>query len=173
MGVSEVRPFFSYSSEEVAEVGFEAIVEHDNERASFAILEAKRRKKAPYVYSKLLEIASESEVNLIPWLETVLGVSREFQSSGAGECSVYLVLLKNKDGDLGVYVGQTGKTPQERFTEHKNGYKSSKHVKSKGICLLELVQEHLVELTREEAEDIEARLADRIKSEGIWTEGGH
>jgi predicted GIY-YIG superfamily endonuclease len=82
-------------------------------------------------------------------------------------------MVRNDAGRHGVYVGQTGKERDQRFAEHKSGHKASKHVKKYGIALLPRVQDHLTGLEANEANEIEADLADAFRSSGIWTEGGH
>ena len=43
--------------------------------------------------------------------------------------------LDMKKGKLCVYVGSTGIDPQQRFEQHKRGYKANKYVKKFGTCL--------------------------------------
>jgi hypothetical protein len=47
-----------------------------------------------------------------------------------------------------VYVGQTGKTPEERFEDHKRGYKSSKYVERYGERLEACLKRTLLLCTR-------------------------
>src|SRR5258708_19703752 len=71
-----------------------------------------------------------------------------------------------------VYVGQTALTPEERFTQHKVGYKTSRYLwkggKGRGQWLGLRLKPRLYERynpieTRAEAERLELRLAHQLK----------
>lgn len=66
------------------------------------------------------------------------------------------------------YIGQSVKTPQERFADHKRGYKSSIWVEKYGVGVEPLMCE--LGLTRKEAEAREKVKPDeeRAKGIGIW-----
>lgn len=72
------------------------------------------------------------------------------------------------------YVGETGKTPEERFRDHKRGHKSNKQAREYGIGLaMEVVPaEFHKKLTRRDALKVEADLAEQLRSEGCTVFGG-
>ena len=74
-----------------------------------------------------------------------------------------------------VYVGQSACTPEERFKQHKEGYKGSRIVKKYGIRLLPDLYEYLNPIySREEALEMEKRLAADLSSrKGYTVFGGH
>ena len=75
------------------------------------------------------------------------------------------------DGMQCLYVGQTAKTPQERFEQHKEGYKSNRYTKKYGRCLRpDLYERYNPIRTREEAEAMEERLAKKLRMRGyaVW-----
>jgi predicted GIY-YIG superfamily endonuclease len=88
---------------------------------------------------------------------------------------VYVALLSDDTlGRHGVYVGLTGKTPEERFAQHKAGIKAGKKfVFRYGVQLLPHLYEHLNPMTLYEARAMEARLKAALEQVVPWTEGGH
>src|SRR6266849_3045504 len=101
--------------------------------------------------------------------------------------SVYLVLLDNavakhssilrvnpKHDPLKpcVYVGMTGLSVDERFENHKNGYKSAWVVKKYGVRLLPELYEHLNPMHFEAAAQMEIELAEDLRAEGYTVTGG-
>lgn len=68
------------------------------------------------------------------------------------------------------YVGITGLTPEERFLNHKSGYKASKVVKKYGIHLVPGLYEALNPMTYEKATNMETEMAMRLRSKGhgVW-----
>ena len=79
----------------------------------------------------------------------------------------------NPNPDLSMpclYVGRTGKTPEERFENHKKGYKSSRFVRRYGIKLLPKLYEHLNPMTSDEVEIMEVKHAKNLKEQGyaVW-----
>jgi hypothetical protein len=70
------------------------------------------------------------------------------------------------------YVGQTNHNPNIRFKQHKNGYKANRFVKKYGFRLrLRKFKKYNPIETREEAENIEQKLADKLrkKGHGVWS----
>lgn len=70
-----------------------------------------------------------------------------------------------------LYVGQTAKTPQERYEQHKRGHKANKYTKKYGHKLRpELYEKYNPIPTREKAEAMEERLAHRLRTRGyaVW-----
>jgi hypothetical protein len=75
-----------------------------------------------------------------------------------------------KPGKSCVYVGMTARTPQERFQQHKSGYKSGKFVKRYGLHLRKRLYEKYNPLTYEEAQKLEVALARKLREKGyaVW-----
>jgi hypothetical protein len=67
------------------------------------------------------------------------------------------------------YVGQTGKTPEERFEDHKRGYKSSKYVERYGERLALEFLERFNPMTYEESLAEEERLGKVLRQLGYAT----
>jgi len=70
-----------------------------------------------------------------------------------------------------VYVGSTAKTPEERFKVHKAGGKqSSAIVRKHGRRLIPALYRDFPMMPRAQAEEEEARLADRLRAKGytVW-----
>lgn len=108
------------------------------------------------------------------WLSEVRAVASQSRATAPGDRNVYLVLLRNSERDqLGVYVGMTALTPEERFQQHKEGYKASTAVKRHGVELLRPHFDHLEGIDYHDAERIEEQLAASLKRAGFWVEGGH
>jgi hypothetical protein len=69
-----------------------------------------------------------------------------------------------------VYVGMTGLKPDERFQNHKRGYKASRLVKRFGRYLLRKQFERYNPMPLEQACAMERALAERLrrKGYGVW-----
>jgi hypothetical protein len=69
-----------------------------------------------------------------------------------------------------VYVGMTHWTPQERFNQHRAGYKSSRYVKMYGHYLMPKHYSRLNPMTHAQAEKEEVALARRLRARGyaVW-----
>jgi len=113
---------------------------------------------------------------------------RKGKKKPAPHHSVYLVELDpkvrekrkhqrlNPDADpdrLCLYVGMTGLAPEERFENHKAGYRASPAVRDYGIQLLPEWTEDLNNLPYDEAVEAEAHLAEILRQEGYFVVGGH
>lgn len=101
--------------------------------------------------------------------------SRTRRLRGA-RASVYFILLHDprQGGRWGIYVGQTARDPDERFDQHKAGYKASGAVRRFGVRLLPMLVSHLNPVNAREAVELEAALAQALRDAGIgWIEGGH
>jgi hypothetical protein len=73
-----------------------------------------------------------------------------------------------------VYVGQSVVSTDERFAQHKAGYKASRHVKKHGKWLRKWLFERMNPLpTREAALAAELELARRLRQRGYTVFGGH
>jgi len=69
-----------------------------------------------------------------------------------------------------VYVGMTSRTPEERFEQHKSGYRSSRIVKQFGIRLKPRQYQSLNPMSRDEATEMEFEKARRLRKKGwgVW-----
>jgi predicted GIY-YIG superfamily endonuclease len=92
-----------------------------------------------------------------------------------GHHHVYVVYLRNPKGDgkAAYYVGMTGLTPEQRFENHKRGYKAAAIVKRCGERLVPRLYAHLNPMPYETAKDMEAILADSLRKRGFVVYGGH
>ena len=83
--------------------------------------------------------------------------------------SVYVVLLEGVPSGTGkdVYVGMTGLTPEERFANHKRGYKKNSKVMRYGVKLLPELYHDLNPMTYEQACRMEKVLANRLTKQGF------
>jgi len=72
-----------------------------------------------------------------------------------------------------VYVGMTGIPVDHRFENHKNGYKSAWVVRKYGLRLLPELYEHLNPMPFEAAVQMEAELAEDLRTAGYTVTGGH
>lgn len=111
----------------------------------------------------------------IDWLPAAYEIALEFRSTAKGKSNIYLVLLDFSDrgGSYGVYVGMSKYRPAQRFDQHKAGIRAAGSVLKRGIEVLTGPTMHLQYIKRGEAEDIEAQLAERLKSAGLTVRGGH
>ncbi|MFT4603648.1 MAG: hypothetical protein ACI9W4_000363 [Rhodothermales bacterium] len=72
---------------------------------------------------------------------------------------------------LCVYVGSSYRSPDERFDQHKQGYKSNRFAREFGLRLLpEVFEQYNPIPSRKEAEELEEYLADRLRKQGwgVW-----
>jgi len=89
--------------------------------------------------------------------------------------SVYVVLLEGVPDGSGkdVYVGMTGLTPEERFANHRKGYKKNSKVMKYGVRLLPELYQHLNPMSYDEACRMEKVLANKLTKEGFHVYVGH
>jgi hypothetical protein len=85
----------------------------------------------------------------------------------AARSSIYVVLLEFAAEDFGLYVGLTGLTPEQRFMNHKTGYKASRWVRRYGLGLLPALYRHLNPLSWEAATKAEVDLAEALRRTGM------
>ena len=89
--------------------------------------------------------------------------------------SVYVVYLRNPKGDgkAGYYVGMTGLSPEQRFSNHKSGIKASGVVKRFGERLVPKLYAHLNPMPYARAVAMETMLAESLRKRGYVVFGGH
>lgn len=97
------------------------------------------------------------------------------KSNRSDHHNVYVVYLRNPEGDgkAGYYVGMTGLPPEQRFVNHKNGYKAASVVQRCGVRLVPKLYAHLNPMPYARARDMEAVLADSLRKRGYVVYGGH
>ncbi|MFQ5581334.1 MAG: hypothetical protein ACE5F3_01745 [Mariprofundaceae bacterium] len=73
-------------------------------------------------------------------------------------------------GAIPLYVGMTGLDPEQRFENHRNGYKSCKYVKKYGLRLIPEMYESYNPMSYEDAVRMEQNLAEKLRCEGyvVW-----
>ena len=76
----------------------------------------------------------------------------------------------HKRGKPCLYVGMTSRTPDERFKQHKDGYRAARYVKKYGKYLRRRLYEKYNPLTRAKAEKTEVTLANELRKKGyaVW-----
>jgi hypothetical protein len=111
----------------------------------------------------------------IHWLPQAYDVAARFRADG-GRNNIYLVLLDYADrsGDPhGVYVGMSHYAPAARFDQHKAGIRAARSVLKRGLEVLTGPTLHLQHIERVQAARIERALAEALRAEGLWVQGGH
>jgi predicted GIY-YIG superfamily endonuclease len=121
-----------------------------------------------------------SSQSLPSWIEAARRAALTLGAETAGRRGsshwLYVVLLEDprRACRWGLYVGETSRDPDQRFDQHKTGYKASRVVNRFGVRLLPDLVAHLTPLSRWEAVDLEEALADAFRRAGVpWVEGGH
>ena len=69
-----------------------------------------------------------------------------------------------------LYVGMTGKSPDERFAQHKTGYKASRYPRKHGKWLRRRLYERFNPMTYKDACAKEVELAEDLRRRGfaVW-----
>lgn len=179
------RPLRPLARDEILRRFEGALLERDGLSGAHCIHELWMRHEPPMVIERMVGLlwraAPESVPEWLPmryveWLPLVYEVASRFQREGRGRYNVYLVLLDYEDssrGPLGVYVGSTQYTPAERFDQHKAGIRAAGSVLKRGLETLTGPVLHLKGMTRSQAEEVEDRLAEALRAEGLLVQGGH
>jgi hypothetical protein len=162
-----------------------AMSERDGIVGAHCIHELWMRNEPPMNVERLLGLlwraASESVPDWLPmryveWLPLTYDVAARFERAGRGKSNIYLVLLDYGDsprGPHGLYVGATQYAPAARFDQHKAGIRAAGSVLKRGLEVLTGPVLHLQRIPRAQAIDIEERLAEALRSEGLLVQGGH
>jgi predicted GIY-YIG superfamily endonuclease len=112
----------------------------------------------------------------IEWLPLVYEVSARFRANSSGRTNVYLVLLDYRDSRAdphALYVGMSRYSAHQRFDQHKAGIRAAGSVLRRGLEVLTGPTAHLRNIARNEAVRIEAELAEALRQEGLFVQGGH
>ena len=115
-------------------------------------------------------------MRFIDWLPTAYDVAARQRSARRGRYNVYLVLLDYADsrsGPYGLYVGMTHYAPAQRFDQHKAGIRAAGSVLRRGLEVLAGPTLHLQRIARADALRIEEALAEALRAEGLFVQGGH
>jgi len=131
--------------------------------------------------AKLWKQASASIPEWLPmrhisWLATVYDVASRFRKNAGGRTHIYLVLLDYSDSrpePHGIYVGMSKYPAAVRFDQHKAGVRAAGSVLKRGLEVLTGPVLHLQFIKRAEAEQIEEQLAEALRAEGLFVQGGH
>jgi len=179
------RPLRSLPRDELLERFTAALEERDGVAGAHCVHELWMRNEPPMNIERMLGLlwraASESVPDWLPmryvaWLPLAYDVAARFEREGRGRSNIYLVLLDYADsprGPHGVYVGATGYSPAARFDQHKAGIRAAGSVQRRGLEVLTGPVLHLQRIPRAQAADIEERLAEALRAEGLLVQGGH
>jgi hypothetical protein len=112
----------------------------------------------------------------VQWLPLAYEVSARFVPPRRGRFNIYLVLLDYSDGrgdPYGLYVGMSHYSPVQRFEQHKAGIRAAGSVLQRGLEVLTGPTLHLQGISRTDAVRIEEQLAEALRAEGLFVQGGH
>ena len=115
-------------------------------------------------------------MRFVDWLPTAYDVASRQRAGRRGRYNVYLVLLDYADSrsePYGLYVGMTHYAPAQRFDQHKAGIRAAGSVLRRGLEVLAGPTLHLQRIARADALRIEEALAEALRAEGLFVQGGH
>jgi len=115
-------------------------------------------------------------MHYVGWLPLAYEVAARFRPRDRGRSNIYLVLLDYSDSrpePYGVYVGATRYRPAQRFDQHKAGIRAAGSVLKRGVEVLTGPVLHLQRIPPAEAAEIEEGLAEALRAEGLFVQGGH
>lgn len=176
--------FSSWETKEIVKHACRAADKDDIETLSYCLAELSPRHRSNTLaeYLKVSEYGQKLGLEPVDWLEKAADVTCKFNPQTAGKHNLYIILLsglKGKTPGYGLYVGETSKTPEVRFKEHagakrnRRGPLFSRVVNRHCKCLLPTLYRHLNPLSIQEARELEGKIADALKLEGIPVYGGH
>ena len=93
--------------------------------------------------------------------------------------TIYIINLVDESGSdpaprKWVYVGETSKTPEERFDEHKNGIRDNKAAREHGRDLnYDLMKDIPQVRFKQDSKWLEAQTGEELRSRGYVVEGAH
>ena len=128
------------------------------------------------------DVAPSGAVHTLDEAEKAAEITGRFIPQTTGNHNLYCILLSGLNGKIpgyGIYVGETSKSPEDRFKEHTQGKRNKKGPLFSRIvykhhkCLLPTLYNHLNPLSRKEAKSLESKIAEALKLEGIPVYGGH
>ena len=178
------QSFSSWSAEEVEKHAYETARKGDIEALSYCLAELspKHRNIELTAWLNVIEFAQNLGLEPVDWLERAAEITSQFTLQTTGKHNLYIILLSglnNKNPGYGLYVGETSKSPVDRFSEHAQGKRNrkgplfSRVVHKHHKCLLPTLYNHLNPLSRKEAKELEGEIAEALRLEGIPVYGGH
>ena len=178
------QSFSSWTTERVEKHAYEAARKGDIEALSYCLAELspKHRNMDLTAWLNITEFAQKRGLQPIDWLEKAAETTSLFTPQTTGKHHLYIVLLSRLHGKIpgyGLYVGETSKSPDARFREHAHGERNrrgplfSRIVYKYHKCLLPTLYNHLNPLSRKEAKELEGKIAEALRLEGIPVYGGH
>jgi hypothetical protein len=179
------RPLRALARDDIARRFEAALAKHDGVAGAHCIHELWMRNELAMNVEAWLEqlwsAAAESVPEWLPmryvgWLPLAYEVAARFRPQGRGRSNLYLVLLDYSDSrpePYGVYVGATRFQPAQRFDQHKAGIRAAGSVLKRGLEVLTGPVLHLQRIPRVEAAEIEERLAEALRAESLFVQGGH
>ena len=174
------RPFMGSDNNELLEVGQHALQVGDIEVFSYCMAELGLRRSTRS--TKYRAALADEDLVPVPWIQEAAYTCRCLESSGTDDspCNVYVILLdltKNDSSsqpEYALYVGETRIGVEKRFQQHLEGYKSSRRARKYGLCLLPTFCGHLHPADRDEALQLEAKLAAALRERKLCrVYGGH
>lgn len=107
------------------------------------------------------------------WLRAQRALA-QIQAQSRGKGSVYIALLWLPDKNVhGFYVGMTTQRAENRYAQHLEGYKASKHVTRHGIGLALCLFANYRRISKQEAEQLEPVIFAALSDAGFEVSGGH
>jgi len=130
---------------------------------------------------QLWTVAASSIPDWLPmrhvhWLPLAYEVTGRFVPAQRGRSNIYLILLDYRDSradPFGLYVGMSHYSPAQRFEQHKAGIRAAGSVLQRGLEVLTGPALHLQGISRTDAVRIEEELAEALRAEGLFVQGGH
>lgn len=140
---------------------------------TLAINEVEGRELTGHEAQQFDYLKAHAPLKCIPWLNDAAVAMASINRNSEGRHNVYIVLLHghpdgSKPGGNALYLGETGKHPQERFWRHKKGISGSRHVRRWGVRLLPYLYEHINPLDEQEAKNyMERHIHDSLFRVGV------
>lgn len=178
------QSFLSWPTEDIVKHACDAALKDDMETLSYclAALSPKHRSGTLTEWLDVIEYAQTLGMEPVSWLEKAADVATVFNPKTSGKHNIYIILLsglKGKTPGYGLYVGETSKSPADRFDEHVTGKRNRKGPLYSRIVykhrerLLPTLYSHLNPMSRAEAKELEKEIAETLRLEGIPVYGGH
>jgi len=178
------RPLRLYTPQQIAALFADALARADGLSGAHCIHELWMRGEMQVNIERALERLWRRAATSIPewlpmrhieWLPRAYEVAARFRAP-SGRSNIYLVLLDYSDSreePYGVYVGMSRYAPARRFDQHKAGIRAAGSVLRRGLEVLTGPTLHLQHIARADAQRIEEQLAEALRAEGLFVQGGH
>lgn len=162
----------SRTDPELFTIAQKAIQDGDIETASYIHNRLRDLGNAYYVSLLNSDVEKHFKIKPIPFLGEAQTIAKSYSKNSTGTYTVYVVLLVHKyKKEIGLYVGQSSRTAEDRFKQHMAGGRLSARCHRHMRCLLPSIYSHMTEVSRDESLYFEDALIKRFKQAGIWTEG--